>query len=129
MRRFKVEVALFSARPRLGGLSLTTGVNTNRSYMLDGLCATWAGPLIAVVWHPVLSASSGNGTGANASDGPDVAMVKKDVRDLFDRSANPLTMSLAPVHSTIYVSDPNHAACPARGTCGEPQLLLSHCAA
>ncbi len=45
---------MYSARPRVGGLTITTGGAPNRLAMLDDLCATWVGPLVVAVWVPVL---------------------------------------------------------------------------
>ncbi len=79
--RFTVQLALHSARPQVGGLTVTTGTAPNRLAMVDGMCASWVGPLVVAVWLPVLApgvASSKNYT--------DLATVELDVQALFDRS-------------------------------------------
>ena len=49
-----MEVALFSARPRVGGLTVVTSGAANRLFMLDATCAAWVGPLAVAVLLPVL---------------------------------------------------------------------------
>ena len=53
--RFTVQVALFSRRPRVGGLTVVTSGADNRLAMLDGMCATWVGPLAVAILLPVLA--------------------------------------------------------------------------
>ncbi len=53
--RFKVEMALFSARPRIGGLTVFTSGSASRLFMLDELCANWVGPLAVAMLQPILA--------------------------------------------------------------------------
>ena len=79
--RFKIQLTLHSGRKRTGGLTVTTSAAPNRVHMVDGLCASWAGPLVVAVWVPVLAAgvkSAGNYT--------ELAAVESEVRDIFGRS-------------------------------------------
>lgn len=50
-----MEAELHSTHPPLGGLTITSYVNLERLRYLDGLCATWAGPLIAAAYLPLVS--------------------------------------------------------------------------
>ena len=59
-------MALFSARPRVGGLTVFTSGSASRLFMLDAMCATWVGPLAVAILQPVLA------PGANRSDLADV---------------------------------------------------------
>ena len=89
-RRFKVELALHSARRRVGGLTATTGATPNRLGMLDEMCSSWIGPLVVAVWVPVAAAGvklEGNYT--------DLAVVLNETRGIFDRSGPGLERSAA----------------------------------
>lgn len=52
--RFKVETALLSARPRVGGLTVVVSGALNRLHMVEATCAGWVGPLAVAVLLPVL---------------------------------------------------------------------------
>ena len=52
--RFRVEEALLSARPRVGGLTVVVSGALNRLHMVEATCAAWAGPLAVAVLLPVL---------------------------------------------------------------------------
>ena len=80
--RFKVQLTLHSARPLVGGLTVTTGAAPNRLAMLDGMCSSWVGPLVVAVWLPVLAPGV-----ASARNHTDLAVVEDEVRALFDRSS------------------------------------------
>ena len=43
-----------SSRPRPAGLTVTTTVSMERLHFLEGLCASWKGPLIAAAYLPLI---------------------------------------------------------------------------
>ena len=49
-----MEAELHSTHPPLGGLTVTTHVNLERLHFLAGLCASWAGPMIAAAYLPLI---------------------------------------------------------------------------
>ena len=63
--RFTVQMALFSRRPRVGGLTVVTSGAENRLSMLDAMCATWVGPLAVAILLPVLAAPGDGEPGEN----------------------------------------------------------------
>ncbi len=79
-RRFKVQLALHSARPQVGGLTVTTGAAPNRLAMLDGMCSSWVGPLVAAIWLPVLAPGV-----ASRKNYTDLAVAEREVQAVFDR--------------------------------------------
>ena len=48
-------MALFSARPRIGGLTVFTSGSASRLFMLDAMCANWVGPLAVAILQPILA--------------------------------------------------------------------------
>ena len=48
-------MALFSNRPRVGGLTIVTSGAANRLDMLDTMCAAWVGPLAVAILLPILA--------------------------------------------------------------------------
>ena len=80
-RRFKVRLALYSARPQVGGLTVTTGAAPNRLAMLDGMCSSWVGPLVVAVWLPILVPGV-----TSTKNYTNLAMVEAEVQAVFDRS-------------------------------------------
>ncbi len=107
-RRFKVEAAMYSARTRVGGLTITTGGAPNRLAMLDDLCATWVGPLIVAVWVPVIA--PGAKSERNVTD---LAAVEANIRALFDRSAL-AELRHPPVATTVNQLSGPQPVCPRR---------------
>ena len=61
-----MQAALFSRRPRVGGLTVVTGGGENRLFMLDTMCATWVGPLAVAVLLQVLAPPDGGKPGGSA---------------------------------------------------------------
>ncbi len=51
-------MALFSERPRVGGLTIVTSGAANRLNTLDTMCAAWVGPLAVAILLPVLHPSA-----------------------------------------------------------------------
>ena len=43
-----------TSRPRPAGLTVTTTVSMERLHFLEGLCASWTGPLIAAAYLPLI---------------------------------------------------------------------------
>ena len=58
--RFKVEATFNSSHPGPGLLTLTTYVNMDRLNFLEGLCASWEGPLIAAAYLPLIVGQPSN---------------------------------------------------------------------
>ena len=50
-----METAHHSTHPAKGGLTITTHVNMERLQFLEGLCASWEGPLIATAYIPLIA--------------------------------------------------------------------------
>ena len=59
---------------------MTTGTAPNRLTMLDGMCGSWVGPLVAAVWLPILAPGV-----ASLKNYTDMAAVKREVQAVFDR--------------------------------------------
>ena len=55
VRRLKVEAVYHSSHPRPAGLTVTSLVSMERLQRLEGLCASWAGPLVAAVYLPLVA--------------------------------------------------------------------------
>lgn len=51
--RLTPELALFSSAPRRLDVTVVTAFSTSRLYMLEGMCASWPGPLSAAVYQGV----------------------------------------------------------------------------
>ena len=79
-RRFKIPLALHSAHPPVGGLTVTTAATPNRLAMLDGMCSSWVGPLVVAVWLPI--PAPGVGKPRNYTD---LAALESEVQAVFDR--------------------------------------------
>ena len=53
--RLKIEAAYHSTHPQQGGLTITTCVNMERLHFLEAHCASWAGPLVAAAYLPLVT--------------------------------------------------------------------------
>ena len=47
-----MEAVYHSSHPRPAGLTVTTVVSLERLHFLEGLCASWEGPLMAAAYLP-----------------------------------------------------------------------------
>ena len=88
LRRLRVEAEFHSARLPRGGLTVTTTVSMERLHLLEGLCGSWAGPLIAAAYLPLTAGRPSADDGARSS-----------VQDTFSMCAEPV-ITLGPVSTS-----------------------------
>ena len=58
--RLKVEAAFYSSHAGPGVLTMAASVTMGRLHFLEGLCASWEGPLIVAAYLPLIAGQPSN---------------------------------------------------------------------